>query len=660
MKRRHQNQQLLTLHKMSSKRKKVRKCGCCLAARTLLLASSTRAETLTASKTAEEAIDDDMQTRKWDSRSEHAAFPRIRGHRQPHQQHLRHVLLCLMAFLLSVHYHHEQSSRNPSSGGWTLVPAAAASRIYNNIIVSNDSNEEDALLNSAHEDQHDYPSSQSDGSNGSKAESRSGSASSQHHLKGGKMRHEAGGPSTGSKDIVLSTSGSKTKIIVRKSKGSSKRSALDHRRATDRRVHKSGDEEKCSCSQQKQQQPPVVPVYVPYCPPHGLESAHDPGTSSSYFYQQDHGSPPIPPPPPPPQQTIFELSEQGTEGSEGEETALHHRRTSLTGQRQRRQRLPSFERNHRLMQQHHSILSPYSPYQPFLPSSMSFLPALPHSFTSSPAAARIERRHIYPADDASVTASVESRSESKKQQPPASGSVESTGRPDRIGELFQQQPQASGGRSRAHSQPPADFPLTVNAVVDYNENYSQDYDTADTDGSSEVMSGMSGGMFAHPAPPASPAVAVDLISQFPFPFTDTTDRSRTSQYEYPLPSIAAIPPLTPLPDQPALIVPGMKRREDKKEKTEEEEEEISDKKKKEEQNPESDARETSSSRATDDSSNNRQQQQEEGRFDQEYCSFWLIHGSLIMTQAAIDILSVHTYARLQNQSDMTYSTRQLM
>ena len=130
-----------------------------------------------------------------------------------------------------------------------LFQLCFGAKIYNNIIVSNDSNEEDALLNSAHE------SSPDDGHHGNNPHH-----SSNNNKKSGQLRHEAGsgGPSSGSKDIVLSTSGSKTKIIVRKSRGSSKKSSLDSYR---KQHHVNHNEKNCLCGKKKS-----VPVLVPFCP----------------------------------------------------------------------------------------------------------------------------------------------------------------------------------------------------------------------------------------------------------------------------------------------------------------------------------------------------------------------------------------------------------
>lgn len=128
--------------------------------------------------------------------------------------------------------------------------------MYNNIIVSNDSNEEDALLNSAVESSGNHPDS-NDG-HGHGHGSNSGNST-----KGGQLKHEAasGGPSSGSKDIVLSTNGSRTKIIVRKAKGSAKRSALDSYRKTQSK------QDSCSCSKNSSpsHEKEVIPVFVPFC-----------------------------------------------------------------------------------------------------------------------------------------------------------------------------------------------------------------------------------------------------------------------------------------------------------------------------------------------------------------------------------------------------------
>ena len=144
----------------------------------------------------------------------------------------------------------------------------SGAKIYNNIIVSNDSNEEDALLNSAHEtgnSSDDHGKDHGIGHDGVNGQSS--------NKKAGHLRHEAasGGPSSGSKDIVLSTSGSKTKIVVRKSRGSAKKSALD----SYRKHHKSHHERShCSCKKER------VPVLVPFCPHSGHHVS--PYGSSSY------------------------------------------------------------------------------------------------------------------------------------------------------------------------------------------------------------------------------------------------------------------------------------------------------------------------------------------------------------------------------------------
>ena len=133
----------------------------------------------------------------------------------------------------------------------SLFHSCFGAKIYNNIIVSNDSNEEDALLNSAHE------SSPDDNHHGNNHHH-----SSNNNKKSGQLRHEAGsgGPSSGSKDIVLSTSGSKTKIIVRKSRGSSKKSSLDSFRKQNQVNH---NEKNCFCNKNQKK---AVPVLVPFCP----------------------------------------------------------------------------------------------------------------------------------------------------------------------------------------------------------------------------------------------------------------------------------------------------------------------------------------------------------------------------------------------------------
>lgn len=139
-------------------------------------------------------------------------------------------------------------------------------KVYNNIIVSNDSNEEDALLNSAVESSGNHPDDHANGGHGHSGNS----------TKGGQLKHEAasGGPSSGSKDIVLSTNGSRTKIIVRKAKGSAKRSALDSYRRTQSR------QDSCSCSQKPannyHQEKEVVPVFVPFC---GADPMQDPAAA---------------------------------------------------------------------------------------------------------------------------------------------------------------------------------------------------------------------------------------------------------------------------------------------------------------------------------------------------------------------------------------------
>ena len=159
-------------------------------------------------------------------------------------------------------------------------------KVYNNIIVSNDSNEEDALLNSAVESSGNHPEGSDGGSGGS------GGGHASNSSRGGQLKHEAasGGPSSGSKDIVLSTNGSKTKIIVRKAKGSAKRSALD----SYRRTHSRSDG--CPCSAQKASPSDVKQViFVPYCgpepmPPMPPEAANQYTQNAQFTHEQDEAN----------------------------------------------------------------------------------------------------------------------------------------------------------------------------------------------------------------------------------------------------------------------------------------------------------------------------------------------------------------------------------
>lgn len=425
-----------------------------------------------------------------------------------------------MAVLLTIHYHVNENSPHQSAS-WRLVPSAgvSASRIYNNIIVSNDSNEEDALLNSAHEDQHDVPSSEGSGG-GPEGRSGGGSSSTHHHVKGGKMRHEAGGPSSGSKDIVLSTSGSKTKIIVRKHKGSSKRSALDHRRAMNQQRHHAR-EDKCACTANK---PQVVPVYVPYCMPSSpYESLAAAGPdvpadhAASYFYQQ----------PPNQESSQYHHIEEGS--GDGEDQRSQVRRSSMIDGRRSFARFPhmSFPSHHSLL--HEPVMSPYSPYHQLFQPSLSLQSAMDRSGTSgmfSPAA-RMDGRHVYPVDRAdppvvvpssAVTSSTGPKLEPRSVADSATGSPKS---PERIGELFQQ--------SKRSGRKP---------VQDLEDSYRRDFEDHDS------IEALSGGMF--PSQPLDSAI--DLINGFPFPFTsDSRDGHRMQEHHFEFGStMPAIPPLLPL------------------------------------------------------------------------------------------------------------------
>lgn len=182
-------------------------------------------------------------------------------------------------------YVHRASARVTSFLFFLIISRVChGGKVYNNIIVSNDSNEEDALLNSAVESSGNHPEGHEGGSGGG------GGGHASNSSRGGQLKHEAasGGPSSGSKDIVLSTNGSKTKIIVRKAKGSAKRSALD----SYRRTHSRSDG--CPCSGQKSPPSDVKQViFVPFCGPEPHmtpESANQYSQSTQFTHERDEGN----------------------------------------------------------------------------------------------------------------------------------------------------------------------------------------------------------------------------------------------------------------------------------------------------------------------------------------------------------------------------------